>query len=129
MQNAKKEFLYQSLESFPREYYNKKNKIFSFQFEPMWTNSPKLQCWKQPRESRNPLWQIEYNKMVQLSKMWKDANQFIECVCYQEILAVNAFHLKYKARLSWNTAVLEFFAVDFNCVGNHFLEESFSEIS
>ena len=53
----------------------------------------------------------------------------LECVCYQEILAVNAFHLKYKARLSWNTAVLEFFAVDFNCVGNHFLEESFSEIS
>ena len=53
----------------------------------------------------------------------------LECVCYHEIPAVKAFHLKVKARLSWNTAVLECFAVEFNCVGNHFLEESFSEIS
>ena len=27
------------------------------------------------------------------------------------------------------TAVLEFFTVEFNCVGNHFLEEFFPEIS
>ena len=53
----------------------------------------------------------------------------LECVCCHEIPAVKAFHLKFKARLSWNTAVLEFFAVEFNCVGNHFLEEFFSEIS
>ena len=46
-----------------------------------------------------------------------------------EIQAVRAFHLKFKARLSWNTAVLEIFAMEFNCVGNHFLEEFFSEIS
>ena len=38
-------------------------------------------------------------------------------------------HLKFKARLSRDKAVLEFFAVEFNCVGNHFLEEFFSEIS
>ena len=50
-------------------------------------------------------------------------------VLYHEIPAVKAFHLKFKARLSWNTDILEFFAVEFNCVGNHFLEESFSEIS
>ena len=31
-----------------------------------------------------------------------------ECVCCHEIPAVKAFHLKFKAGLSWNTAVLEF---------------------
>ena len=30
---------------------------------------------------------------------------------------------------SYNTAALEFFAGEFNYVGNHFLEEFFSEIS
>ena len=53
----------------------------------------------------------------------------LEYVCYNEIPAVKAFRLKFKLRLSWNTAVLEIFAVEFNCVGNHFLEESLSEIS
>ena len=48
-----------------------------------------------------------------------------------EIPEVKAFHLKGKTRLSCSriTAVLEFFAVEFNCKGNHFLEEFFSEIS
>ena len=36
---------------------------------------------------------------------------------------------EFKARLSWITGVLKIFAVEFNCVGNHFLEEFFSEIS
>ena len=53
----------------------------------------------------------------------------LECAYYHEISAVKAFHLNIKARLSWNAAVLEFFAMEFNCIGNHFLEESFSEIS
>ena len=53
----------------------------------------------------------------------------LEYVCYYEIPAVKAFNLEFKARLSWNTAALEFFAVEFNCVGNHFLEESSPEIS
>ena len=53
----------------------------------------------------------------------------LEYVCCHGILAVKAFHLKFRATLSWNSAVLEFFAVEFNCVGGHFLEESFSEIS
>ena len=34
-----------------------------------------------------------------------------------------------KAKLTWVTAFLEIFAVEFNCVVNHFLEEFFSEIS
>ena len=42
----------------------------------------------------------------------------LECVCCHEISPVKAFHLKFKAKLSWNTAVLEFFAVEFNCLGN-----------
>ena len=36
---------------------------------------------------------------------------------------------KFKARLSWITAALKIFAVEFNCVGNQFLEEFFSEFS
>ena len=52
-----------------------------------------------------------------------------ECACCHEIPVVKAFHLKFKARLSWNTAAPEFFAVEFNCVGNHSLEVFFSEIS
>ena len=50
-------------------------------------------------------------------------------MCCHKIQAVKAFHLKLKARLSWITAVLKIFAVEFNCVGNRFLEEFFSEIS
>ena len=44
------------------------------------------------------------------------------------IPAVKISYLKFKARLFWETAILEFSAVEFNCVGNHFLEEFFSEI-
>ena len=53
----------------------------------------------------------------------------LECVCCHEIPAVKAFHLKFKARLFWDTAILEFFALEFNFIGNLFLEEFFSEIS
>ena len=47
---------------------------------PVWTfvhqtNSPKLFCWKRPRWSRNSVWLMEYTRMVQQWKMWKDANQ------------------------------------------------------
>ena len=53
----------------------------------------------------------------------------LECVCCHKIPAIKGFQLKFKATLSWNTAVLKFFAVEFNCVGNHFLEKFSSEIS
>ena len=46
-----------------------------------------------------------------------------------EIQVVKAFSSKFKARLSLIIALLKTFAVEFNCVGNHFLEEIFSEIS
>ena len=51
----------------------------------------------------------------------------IQNICI--IQAVKTFHLKFKARLSWIAAVLKMFALELNCIGNHFLEEFFSEIS
>ena len=63
-------------------------------------------------------------------------------MCCHEIQAVKAFHLKFKARLSWITAVLKIFAVEFNCVGivssksfslkflrNHFLVSTFLKMT
>ena len=63
-------------------------------------------------------------------------------MCCHEIQAVKAFHLKFKARLSWITAVLKMFAVEFNCVGivssksfslkflrNHFLVSTFLKMT
>ena len=130
MRNAKQEFPYQSSESFSREYYNMENKIFGFQFEPM--------CVKQTRPnysvgSDQDEAEIQYDRLSRLE--WRNCEKCekmstsLECVCYHEIPAVKVSHLKFKARISWNTAVLEFFTVEFNCVRNCFLEESFSEIS
>ena len=72
-----------------------------------------------------------YNWVVLLVYQMQEHLSFILTVKthYMTIQAVKAFHLKFKARLSWITAVLKIFAVEFNCVGNHFLEEFFSEIS
>ena len=106
------------------------NKILSFQFEPV--------CAKQTRPnycvgSDQDEAEIQYDRLstkgcCNCEKCEKIPSS-LECTCCHEIPAVKAFHLKFKARLSWNTAVLELFAVEFNCVGNHFSEESFSEIS
>ena len=54
--------------------------------------------------------------------------QPVKNACHK-IQVVKAFYFKFKARLSWITAFLKIFAVEFNCVGNYFLEEIFSEIS
>ena len=112
------------MESFYGECYNMENKIFDFWFEPVHA--------KQARPNYSvgnyQVGPVEFTRMVQLWKMWKDVNQ-LECVCCHEILAVKAFHLHFKVRLSWNTAVLDFFVVEFNCVGNNFLEQFFSEKS
>ena len=42
LQNAKQEFLWQSLESFSGEYYNMESKILNFQFEPVCTNQTQV---------------------------------------------------------------------------------------
>ena len=130
MRNAKQEFLYQSLESFSREYCNMENKIFGFQFEHM--------CIKQTHpnysvRSDQDEAEIQYDRFSTLEwcncEKCEKMSTSLECLWYHKILGVKAFHLKFKARLSWNTTVLKFFALKFNCVGNHFSEESFSEIS
>ena len=61
-------------------------------------------------------------------QLWKFAKMPVsqKCVYYHKIPPVKAFYLKLKATLSWNTTVLEFFTVEFNCIGNHFLN-SFSK--
>ena len=106
--NAKQEFPCQNLESFSGEYYNIENEILDFQFGTV--------CANQTR----PNYSVGSEQ---------DEGQIQEFLCCHEIQAVKSFHLKFKARLSWITAVLKIFAVEFNCVGNNFLEEFFSEIS
>ena len=106
------------------------SKIFGLQFEPVRLKQtlPNYSVENDKDEA-----EIQYDRLSTLE--WRSCEKCeklstsLECVCCHKIPAVKAFHLKFKARLSWNTAVLEFFAVEFNCVGNHFLEESFSEIS
>ena len=63
MRNAKQEFLYQSSESFSREYCNMEKKIFGFKFEPM--------CVKQTRPnysvgSDQDEAQIQYDRLRRL---------------------------------------------------------------
>ena len=124
--NAKQECPCQSLESFSIAWKIKSTLTCVCQ-----TNSPNLQCWKWPRWSRNPCmtdWVHKNGAPVKKVKRCQLPTS-AECMCCHEIPAVRAFHLKFKARLLWNTAVQEFFAVEFNCVENHFLEGFFSEIS
>ena len=70
----------------------------------------------------------------------------LECVCCHEMPEVKAFHLRDKARLSWNTAALEFtglvvcrcfskyvflkislYSLESTCVGVAFLKRCFLE--
>ena len=106
------------------------NKIIDFQFEPVCVNQirPNYSVGSEQDEAEIQYDQWNTPEWCNCEKCEKMSTSS-ECVCYHEIPAVKVFHLKFKASLSWGTAVLEFFAVEFNCVGNHFLEESFSEIS
>ena len=121
LQNAKEEFPGQSLESFSREYSNMENIILGFQFEPV--------CAKQacPNYSVGFPLRIQHDRFS--TQEWCNCEKCekmptsLECVCCIEIPAFKAFHLNLKARLSWNTAVLELFAVEFNCDVNYFFEE------
>ena len=63
---------------------NRQLPVWSCVYQP---NLPKLQSWKWPRWSRNPVWPMEYTRMVQLRKMWKDVNQLRMCAgLYMNIL-------------------------------------------
>ena len=77
MWNAKQEFIYQSLESFSREYYNMENKIYGFQFESMCV---KQTCPNYSFGSDQDEAEIQYDRLSTLEwcnwKIWKDVNQF-----------------------------------------------------
>ena len=118
MGNTKQEFPCQSLENFSRKYCKMENKILGFQFEPV--------CDKQTRQnysvgSDQDEAEIQHDRLS-TNEQWKWKFRM-------RIPAVKISYLKFKARPLWETAILEFSAVEFNCVGNHFLEEFFSEIS
>ena len=129
VRNVKQEFPYQSLESFSGEYYNMETKIFGFQFGPLCANQthPNYTVGSEQDEA-----EILYDRWSTPEwcnwRMSKDINQLRISVQSRNSDS-KAFHLKFKARLSWITAVLKIFAVEFDCVANHFLEEFFSEIS
>ena len=106
------------------------NKILDFQFGPVCANQI---CTNYSVGNEQDEAEIQYDQWS--TQEWCNCEECekmspsYECVCCHEIPAVKAFHSKFKARLSWNVAVLEFLTVEFNCVGNHFLEQFFSEIS
>ena len=96
------------------------NKIFGFQFESV--------CAKQARPNYsvgNPL-RTQHDRLS--TEEWCNCEKCekmptsLGCVRCHAIPAFGVFHLNFKARLSWNTAVLELFAVEFNFERNYFLE-------
>ena len=115
-----------SFESFSREYYNTENKFLGFHFQPVCTKQarPNYSVANRLRIQHDRLNTQEWCNCGKCEKMRTN----LECVRCHEIPTFKAFLSNLKARLSWNTAVLELFAVEFNCEGNYFLEEFFSEI-
>ena len=106
------------------------NKTLDFQFGPVCAYQT---CPNYSFENEQDEAEIQYDRWsipewCNCEKCEKISTSY-ECVCCHEIQAVEAFHLNFKARLSWITAGLKSFAVEFNCIRNHFLEEFFSEIS
>ena len=121
------------------------DKILGFHFEPV--------SAKQTRPSYNDgSNQIETHHNRLSSQEWCNCQNCekmptgLECMCCPEIPEVKAFHLKGKARLSWNTAALEFtevvicrcfskyvflkitlYSLENTCVGVAFLKRFFLE--
>ena len=85
------------------------DKILHFQFQPM--------CTKQTRPnysvgSNQDEAEIQFDRLS--TKEWYNCEKrekmptSLEYVCCHEILAVKEFNSKFKTRLSWNTAAMEF---------------------
>ena len=83
-----------------------------------------LFCAEQARPNYsvgNPL-RIQHDRLI--TQEWCNCEKCekmptsLECMRSHEIPAFKAFHLNFKTRLSWNTAALELFAVEFSCEGN-----------
>ena len=102
------------------------NKILDFQFGPVCANQtrPNYSVGSNQDEAEIQYDQWSTQEWCNCEKCEKMSSSY-ECACCHEIQAVKAFHLKSKARLSWITAVWDIFAVEFNCIGNHFLEKFF----
>ena len=87
-----------------------KNKILGFQFEPVWVKQTSSNYSVGIDEDEA---EIHYDRLS--TKEWCNREKCekwptsLERVWYHEIPVVTAFHLKFKARLSWNTTVLKFF--------------------
>ena len=85
------------------------DKIFGFQFEPVstkraWPSYNDGSDQDEPETRHNRLSSQEWCNC----QNWEQIPTRLECMCYHEIPHVKAFHLKGKARLSWNTAAQEF---------------------
>ena len=131
MRNAKQEFLCKNLESFSGENYNIEKKILDFQFEPVCAKLAQITVLEATKMKKKFSTTDEVHKNGATVEKCEKMPTSKECVCCHEISPVKAVHLKFKAGLSWNTATLELFAVEFNCVENCLLKnyEFFSEIS
>ena len=85
------------------------DKILGFQFEPVSAKRTR-QSYNDGSDQDEP--ETHHNRLS--SQEWCNCQKCkkmptgLECVCCHEIPEVKAFHLKGKARLSWNTAALEF---------------------
>ena len=106
------------------------NKILDFQFGTVCANQtrPNYSVGSEQDEAEIQYDQWSTPECCNCEKCEKISTSY-KCVCCREMQAVKAFHLQFKARLSWIAAVLKIFPVEFNCVGSHFLEKFFSEIS
>ena len=85
------------------------DKILGFQFEPVSAKRTRPSYndgsdQDEPETHHNRLSSQEWCNCQKCKKMPTG----LECVCCHEIPEVKAFHLKGKARLSWNTAALLF---------------------
>ena len=85
------------------------DKIFGFQLEPVSAKRTRPSYndgsdQDEPETHNNRLSSQEWCNCQKCEKMQTG----LECVCCHEIPEVKAFHLKDKARLSWNTVALEF---------------------
>ena len=84
------------------------DKILGFQFEPVSAKRTRPSYddgsdQDEPETHNNRLSSQEWCNCQKCEKMQTG----LGCVCCHEIPEVNAFHLKGKARLSWNTGALE----------------------
>ena len=85
------------------------DKICSFQFEPVSSKQTRPSYNNGSDQDEPETW---HNRLS--SQEWcncqncKQIPTRLECVCCHKISEVKAFHLKGKARLSWNAAALGF---------------------